>query len=300
MEIIEYKGWPEAIQLANDTLEVVIPASIGPRVMRCGRPGGPNLFAELEADLGQMGGDTWRVYGGHRLWAAPEVDGRTNSPDNNPLTIREIEGGVHVSSGPNPADGLEVHIELRMEPDRARVYVTHRLVNFNAWPVRTAAWAITAMHPEGVALVPLPDRGLHGAGGFQASSSMHLWPYTDLTDPRWRFGRRAVAMHGTPAVITPQKMGFSVEQGWIACAVHGDLFVKRFDPIPGDYPDRGSMTEIYADGGVVEIETLGPWTEMAPGGTVEFSETWDVISGVKPPTDDGEDAAILKMIAQMD
>ena len=30
------------------------------------------LFKEYDEQMGKTGGDEWRIYGGHRLWIAPE------------------------------------------------------------------------------------------------------------------------------------------------------------------------------------------------------------------------------------
>src|ERR1035441_8374917 len=40
----DYAGWPDSWWLGNGEVELVVPSQIGPRVIRYGRVGGPNLF----------------------------------------------------------------------------------------------------------------------------------------------------------------------------------------------------------------------------------------------------------------
>ena len=94
---------------------------VGPRIIRFGHVGGPNLFCEFEGHLGQTGGDAWLPYGGHRFWHAPEVHPRTYWPDNGPvphgyaghtLTLRQpVEGST----------GLEKQLEITLDPQADRV-----------------------------------------------------------------------------------------------------------------------------------------------------------------------------------
>ena len=68
VERIAYGGWDECYRLSNGIVEVVATAQVGPRLIRFGFVGGANEFAEFADQLGKVGGDEWRIYGGHRLW----------------------------------------------------------------------------------------------------------------------------------------------------------------------------------------------------------------------------------------
>ena len=85
-EKVNYRGWPNCYRLSNGILELIITADVGPRIIRFGFVGQDNEFAEFEDMMGQTGGDEWKIYGGHRLWHAPEIPGRTYFPDNTPVT----------------------------------------------------------------------------------------------------------------------------------------------------------------------------------------------------------------------
>ena len=96
MEKIVYTGWPNCYRLANGLVELVVTTDVGPRVIRFGFVGGANVFKEYDAMLGLTGGDEWRIYGGHRLWHAPEGKPRTYCPDNGPVQIEEHPGFVRL------------------------------------------------------------------------------------------------------------------------------------------------------------------------------------------------------------
>ena len=93
VETVAYKGWPNCRRIANGQVELIVTADIGPRIIRFGFVGGDNEFKEFER---MMGGDTWRITGGHRLWHAPEEDPRTYFPDNHPVAVEQHAGFVRV------------------------------------------------------------------------------------------------------------------------------------------------------------------------------------------------------------
>lgn len=57
LSVINYAGWQNCYRLSDGHMEVVATADVGPRVIRCGLVGGPNLFVEEPKDLGRTGGD---------------------------------------------------------------------------------------------------------------------------------------------------------------------------------------------------------------------------------------------------
>jgi len=78
-----------------------------------------------------------------------------------------------------------------------------------------------------------------------------------------------------------------VPDGWVACAIGGQLFVKKFRHVDGaEYPDMGCSVETFTDGDMIEVETLGPMVTLAPGATVEHVEDWFLFDDVAPADDD--------------
>ena len=77
------------------------------------------------------------------------------------------------------------------------------------------------------------------------------------------------------------KIGFPNPDGWLAYVVDDTLFLKQAVYQPdGDYFDRGSSSECYCNPRLLELETLGPRTTLAPGESVSHRETWLVRAGI--------------------
>lgn len=294
LETIAWGGWPRCLRLTDGTLELVATTDVGPRIVRFGFAGGPNILKEYPSQQGQTGGDRWRVYGGHRLWHAPEQIPRTYVPDNEPAEHEWDGEWLRLRQSPEEPTRIRKEIAVRLAG--GRVEVVHRLTNLNSWAVELAPWAVTVCPAGCTAVVPQEPFVAHGKELLPARPLV-LWSYTDMADPRWTWGSRLVRLRQQPGAKTSQKAGMRNSAGWVAAQVEGHLFLKRapFDPL-ATYPDFGCNTEIYTDGGMVELETLGPLRNLAPGATAEHPETWLLRRG-ELAADDAESLALLESMA---
>jgi hypothetical protein len=288
MERIEYKGWPNCYRIANDLVELIVTTDVGPRIIRFGFVGEGNEFKEYEEMVGETGGDEWRLYGGHRLWHAPEVKPRTYFPDNFPIKIEEHSAFVRVVQPTESTTGIEKEIDIALAEDKAQLKVIHRLRNTNLWAVEFAPWALTVMAQGGKAIIPLPPRGTHEENLLPVNT-FTLWAYTDMTDPRWTWGQRYVMLEQDPKRESPQKLGVKVPDGWAAYARNNRLFVKKFSFDAAErYPDYGVNMETFTNNDMLELETLGPMTRLEPNEAVEHVEDWFLFRDVPLPKNDDE------------
>jgi hypothetical protein len=282
----DYAGWANCHKLANGRIELIITGDVGPRLIRFGFVGGENMLFEDPAGVGRTGGDEWRLYGGHRLWHAPEHPVRTYLPDNAPVQVEDYVGGARVTQPVEAANGIHKQIDIVMDENAAHVQLTHRLINTGPWPVMLSAWALSVMAGGGTAIIPLPPRGEHPRD-LLPTTQLAIWPYTDMADPRWTWGTRHILLRQRDAA--PQKVGLSVPDGWVGYANFGNLFVKRFQPITDAiYPDLNSSVEVFTNNAMLEVETLSPLTQLAPGAAVEHVEHWHLFEGVTAPQNDAD------------
>lgn len=285
IEVIPFGGWERCYRLANEQVELIVTAEVGPRILHFALLGEENVFAEFREMWGQTGGDQWRAYGGHRLWHAPEQLPRTYYPDNHPVTMSAHDGFVRFTQPLEETTGIQKEIDIYLE-DRAAVQVVHRLTNRGMWPVQLAPWALSVMAAGGTAVLPLPPRGSHPEN-LLPTTSLAIWPYTDMQDARWTWGEKYLLLRQDTAATKPQKIGLACLPGWVAYWRNGYLFTVQFAHIAGaSYPDLGSSAEVFTDSSMLEVETLGPLTELAPGTAVEHVEKWQLHSNVPALTND--------------
>jgi hypothetical protein len=294
-----YRGWRNCYRLSNGVVDLLVTADVGPRILCFGFAGDENEFKEYEDTLGATGGDEWRIYGGHRLWHAPESRPRTYYPDNSPVEVEQHAGFIRLLQPTEATTGIQKEIDVRLSPGEAHADVTHRLRNTNAWAVELAPWALSVMAPGGKAVVPLPPRATHEES-LLPTAVIALWAYTDMADRRWTWGKRYVILSQDERCREPQKAGFMVLDGWAAYARNGHLFVKRFEHVQGGrYPDFGCSVELFTDAEMLELETLAPLTLLQPGSTVDHVEHWFLYGDVPEPRDEaGVDEHVIPRVAE--
>ena len=281
-----YRGWEHNVLLSNGHLEVLATLDVGPRLLRFAFAGGPNVLKEFAEQLGHAGEPEWKSRGGHRLWHAPEARPRSYWPDNDPVALEELdELSLCLTPPPETGNGVQKQMELRMAADADEVTVTHRLTNTGPWEITLAPWALSVMDMGGTAIIPLPEKRPHSEV-LLPECPLVLWPYSDLTDARLKFTHRYIMLAQTPG-SPPTKFGLALSEGWAAYQVHGHLFVKYFDFFPElPYPDFGCNFEAFTNEEILEVESLGPLTLLAPGESVEHVETWRLFDDVPPITDE--------------
>lgn len=286
MEKIRYGGWENCYRIANDQIELILTGDVGPRIIRFGFLNEENMFKEYADQLGRTQSDEWLNFGGHRFWHAPEVFPRTYYPDVEPVLVQELEDGILVTQKPEPTTGIQKQIKISLSSSKNEVQLTHSLINHNLWAIECAPWALTVMAQGGVAVLPLPPRGPHPEF-MLPTSTLSIWPYTDLSDPRWVLGEKYILLRQDPDIQKPQKIGIFASDGWAGYVNFNTLFLKQ-TPIHFDalYPDLGVNFEAYTDGEMLEVESLGPIESIPPNGRIDHQEHWTLIKGVNPPTCD--------------
>lgn len=271
---VSYGGWENCYRLFNDEVELVVTADVGPRIIRFGFIGDENEFAEFEEQLGLRGGDEWRIYGGHRLWHAPEARPRTYAPDNEPVEVSAKDNSLLVVQPVEGLTGIQKEMQISLSQSGTHVTVIHRLRNFNLWAIELAAWALSVMAPGGKAILPQPPFIPHEEKLLPARA-MAIWHYTDMSDARWRWGKKFIILRQDVSKPAPLKLGIANHEGWLAYARNGHLFIKRhrhFDGMP--YPDFGCSAEVFTNERMLELETLSPLRRIEHGECIEHIEHW--------------------------
>ena len=224
-------GGAHAVRLANDDVEIIASTDYGPRIVSYKLRDGENVFGFVDPAVQAKStpfGEPWHIYGGHRVWHAPEDPVRTYVPDNSQVRASFDGKTLTLTGSREKATSLVKELRITLANEGSRVVVEHRIVNHADRDVELAVWGLSLMRQGGRALVPSPPFAPHPEA-LLPSRRIVAWPYTRLDDPRFRFGARLVSIAQDPLASTPQKLGFwDAHCGWAAYACGDDLFVKRF------------------------------------------------------------------------
>jgi len=298
VEKTEYKGWKNCYRITNGEIETIVTGDVGPRIIRFAFVGGQNLFKEFADQLGKSGEEKFQLRGGHRVWKAPEDPVATWAPDNVPVEIQITPTGIIAREPVEPSTQLRKEIEVRMAESGAQMTVINRITNRGLFPLQFSAWALTMMTPGGVAVSGFPPRGKHPIN-LEATNPLVMWAYTNLADSRWKFTKKYLTLRQDPRDADAQKLGMFNPDTWGAYLLNGEAFLKRTKPDPAKtYPDFGCSFETFTNNEFLEIETLGPMTDLRPRQTVEHSEHWALFRDVRPNslTDDELDRVLMPLL----
>ena len=302
LEETKFDGW-DCVRLANADVEVLVTTSFGPRIIRYGLHDGPNAFQVISETRGQTDGSgEWQPYGGHRLWHAPEASPRSYHPDHAPYGQPHLENGaLRVISPVESTTGIGKEMRITVGGSGSAVKVEHILTSRNVWPVTLSVWALSIVANGGRVVLPQEPFVSHDDDLLPARPLV-LWKFTDMADPRWRWGKKYLSLTQQGDAGNPQKLGLYNAQGWAAHLTDGQAFIVRIVPASGGsavLPDMGSNFETYTDGPFQELESLGPLTTLEPGESASHTEFWHLSqTGPIADTDAALDASLLPLVQE--
>jgi hypothetical protein len=282
-EYCSFAGWERNVKLSNGFAEAIITLEVGPRIISYRPVQGRSVFKLVDEEAGKSNEAAWRIRGGHRLWTAPEDFGKEGSLcyalDNSEVE-HVIKGAftVRVSNLIDRPTKIRREMVVGLEKTSPKVIVEHRISHLGGPPLEVSPWALTVMAEGGYAVLSQPPLGTHPQD-YLPNRSIVSWPFTDLSDERFRLGSRLISLHQTRR--PPFKIGLRHADGWAAYVLDDHLFIKSVPFIEGEtYPDFGSNFETFTNAEFLELETLGPLKRISEGETLVHYESWVVFSGV--------------------
>jgi len=297
---IPYEGWRNNLVLSNEHAELVITLDVGPRIISYRTPRGANVLKNYPEQIGGSGESEWKIRGGHRFWIAPEGE-ISYALDNSPVKHEVVGNGVRIENDPAAPWGIRKVLTVSLAEDSTEVTLNHKIVNESGRPVQLAPWALTVMAPGGLEIIPVPPLGEHPRD-LLPSRVLIPWPYTDMTDSRYRFGWKFITLRQTGDGL-PTKIGLAHREKWVAYLNGDALFVKSFGYNEGEtYPDLGCNFETYTDQNMLEVESLGALRTLNPGESTEHTERWSLLGETpQPPSLQEEDLAawIAPLLARL-
>lgn len=274
-------------RIESDDLYLEYLLEAGPRIVRLGfRPHGPNLLAETPNLSWDAPQGRYHLYGGHRLWHAPERSDRTHIPDDRPPAIEQDGDTVVLTAPPEKDTGIQKSIRVSFTDKSGSITLDHALTNCGKAPAELAVWPITQLPLGGVILLPQTTAPVD-ADGKLPNRNLVLWPYSRLQDERIRMEEDVLLLHAAD-VPESNKLGMFNHAGWLAYVRADMLLVKRFMPRPqAKHVDLHCNVEVYLSGMFVEMETLSPWLRFDPGESITHREIWMLRRLTDPLSDPG-------------
>ena len=289
-EIRPAMGWKQMLVLANNGVELLITLDVGPRIISYRRRGGPNVFKTFDDQLGKSGEADWQIRGGHRLWIAPEKSS-SYCPDNQPVSFTIVDENHVCLRAPAEAEsGVEKEIELILDATTSEVTINHSITAARTMSSRIAPWALTVFKPGGKAVIPMPSKSLHpndlppterdavstASLDLLPNRNMSLWAYTELHDPRFNWCEDRLEI--TQDANKPStKLGFLHQMQTAHYEVDGYKFSKTINyRQDATYPDGNCNLEIFTDGTMLELESLGPLVTLNKGERIVHTENWSL------------------------
>ncbi len=272
---VTFEGWKNCIEVVSGNFRLVVATEIGPRILGGFLGDSENIFWLNPKTLGQSGDKKkWIIYGGHRLWHAPEDKPRTYTVENFKVNALEKGKGLVLST---PADDLAGFAKtMEIQPTKANSFkVIHKIKNCNRWPVDVAAWSLSVMAPGGRGILPMPQGD---PKSLLPNTYLSFWPYNNMADGRIQLGSQYTIMNQIPKLSGKSKIGYNCEDGWLAYQNKGVTFIKKFDHfVDAEYPDNGCSAECFTNGKMMEIESLSPMYTLDYQEEITHTEYWTAL-----------------------
>jgi len=275
LETTSFHGWDKMLRLSNGSVELLVTTDVGPRILVYKTRAGENVLKTYDEQLGSSNEDHWCIRGGHRLWLAPEDEAISYHLDNSAATWKQDDftREVFIESMQQRPQRVRKTLGILLDENSSRVTLRHTATNDSEQPIALATWALTVMQPGGMEIIPQPPLGEH-PHDLLPNRGMVLWPYTDLSDLRWTFGRKFWLLKQSDDGL-PTKIGIAHREKWIAYLLGDSLFIKTFDHAPGGhYPDGGCNFETFTNSEMLEVESLGELVTLQPGESTTHFENW--------------------------
>lgn len=305
-------GYDDCVSLSDGPARLVLGHHAGGRVLEFSFHGVPAVHTDPAYDGWTLGSDSdpgFDPTGGRcdigpetvtpphpTLWLAPWTvePAKANEAAGPAVTT----ASARMTSAADPVTGARLEREFRLYPagvEAVRVDFTQTVHNMSPEPRSFCHWGRTFAPGGGIVAVPLDghSRFPEGYVHYGPDDEIHYRPRL-LREGRVRRRDGFVEITGAPRY---PKLGFDSMAGWFAYLMPGDVaFVKRYPTFPDRvYNEVAGLTiSIYYPPELCELEPIGPREDLAPGGSMSFTEEWWLVRFPFPRPGRAADLAALR------
>lgn len=266
----QIEKWGKVLMLTTDYAEVGVALEFGIRVVHLSCPGMENLFYEQDPDLsdGNATPQGWKLYGGHRIWLAPESD-QSYYPDNDPVSYVVDGNSVLVEQKTDPWTGIKKLLKINFWDDS--ITLENIFINDTDAVVEGASWSINSLDGGGAAKIDFVGSD---PGDCTPRRVISLWADTTVQDPRLRFTRDSLTATHMP-IADYLKLGLYCDPGKAVFENKGQRFTLTFGAGGiENHTDNGCNFELFMAKEFMELEILGVKRTLQPGEAASHTETW--------------------------
>ena len=202
----------------------------------------------------------WPNAFGSTFWTSPQAE--WNWPpvpeyDSLPYTAA-IEDGALVLEGPVSKYGYRIRKHFAADPADGAIAVTYSIVNESGENRKVAPWEITRVPNGGFLEFDAKPEGVTPA---------------DLMKVTFDDGMATLEVD-----VANENRKINVDgKGWLTFRDNGLIMTKRFSDIaPEEAAPGEAEIQVYINGRktFVEIEAQGPYTDLEPGGQLDWTVRW--------------------------
>ena len=216
---------------------------------------GTNIINPYTASNDDSGSTFWTSPQSAWNWPpVPEIN-------SDPYTAVFSAGHLITTGTASATLGASVNKDFSVDTSTNWITILYTIVATKA--IQAAPWEITRVPRGGLAFFPLGTSFTNSSGLTIAQTGGYAW-LDDSTQ--------------TTIVSSGPKLTADGTGGWLAYALGGNLFIKKFTDVPPSSfaPNEGDV-EIYPGSGYLELEVQGPYTSLASGDTLPWSVQWLVV-----------------------
>jgi hypothetical protein len=205
---------------------------------------------------------------GSTFWTAPQSD--WNWPpydvlDNQEYQVEQKENLLKMTSNPDSKSGFQM-IKTWKVTGNESIEIEYQIKNISEKAKSVGAWEVTRVPCGGLAFFP--------DGGVGKVPESNLKPDLQKEGTNWiTIDKVSIQEH--------QKLFSTAQEGWLAYALNGLLFIKQFpDTKPEKYSPKQGEVEIFInkDKIYIELENHGEYQLLQPGESLSYSVKWILIS----------------------
>jgi hypothetical protein len=201
---------------------------------------------------------------GSTMWTAPQSDWGWppfDVLDKCEYRVDTTDGILRMTSEPDSLSGFQFEKTWQASGSNF-IRVEYTICNISSKPLKVGAWEVSRVPCGGIALFP--------DGGSGKLPGSNLKPGIIKDGVKWiSSGKNPIPDH--------QKLFSTAREGWLAYALNGILFVKKFpDTVPENYSPQQGEVEIYInkDKTYTELENQGEYCLLKPRESLNYTVVW--------------------------